>query len=123
MNQAASKIVSAAISTSRVASALIFGLTPSRTLENTTMGSVVEAGPLVKLATTRSSSDMVNASSQPATSARADDRQGNGEEHLGRTSAQIERRLLHAFVHLRQPRLDDDGHESHREGGMGDGDG
>ena len=54
-----------------VASALISGLTPSRTLEKITIGSVVEPGPETKLAITRSSSDSVNASSQPETSAGA----------------------------------------------------
>ena len=53
----------------RVASALIFGETPIRTEENTTIGSVVAPGPETKLAITRSSSDRVNASSQPDTSA------------------------------------------------------
>src|SRR5580698_8915113 len=48
-----------------VASTLISGLTPSRTFENTTMGSVLEPGPDVKLEITRSSQDSVNASSHP----------------------------------------------------------
>src|ERR1700685_648127 len=48
-----------------VASTLISGLTPSRTFENTTMGSVLEPGPDVKLEITKSSQDKVNASSQP----------------------------------------------------------
>src|SRR5690554_6743987 len=54
-----------------VASALISGDTPIRTDENTTIGSVVAPGPETKLAITRSSSDRVNASNQPETSAGA----------------------------------------------------
>ncbi|MNF05628.1 hypothetical protein D3C80_2054040 [compost metagenome] len=42
-----------------------------RTLENTNIGKVVAPGPATKLAITRSSSDRVNASIQPATSAGA----------------------------------------------------
>ncbi len=49
----------------RVASTLISGLTPSLTLENTTMGSVLLPGPEVKLEITRSSHDRVKARSQP----------------------------------------------------------
>src|SRR5690554_4313550 len=55
----------------KVASALISGDTPIRTEENTTIGNVVAPGPDTKLAITRSSSDRVNASSQPETSAGA----------------------------------------------------
>jgi len=55
----------------KVASALIFGLTPRRTDENTFIGKVVEDGPDTKLAITRSSSDKVKASSQPDISAGA----------------------------------------------------
>ena len=54
-----------------VASALICGLTPRRTEEYTTIGKVDAPGPETKLAITRSSSDKVKASSQPATSAGA----------------------------------------------------
>ena len=46
--------------------ALTSGLKPKRTLENTTIGNVFAPGPVVKLATTRSSKEMVNANSQPA---------------------------------------------------------
>ena len=42
------------------------GLKPNRTLEKTTMGSVLAPGPDVKLATTKSSKDIVKASNQPA---------------------------------------------------------
>src|SRR5438270_11629013 len=52
-----------------VASALTSGLTPRRTLENTAIGKVVADGPVTKLAITRSSSDSVNARSQPETRA------------------------------------------------------
>lgn len=48
------------------ARALISGFTPIRTLEKTSIGSVVAPGPDTKLAITRSSSESVNASSQPA---------------------------------------------------------
>src|ERR1700676_1456395 len=48
-----------------VASTLISGLTPNRTFENTTMGSVLLPGPDVKLEITKSSHDKVNASNQP----------------------------------------------------------
>ncbi len=53
------------------ASALISGLTPMRTFEKITIGKVLEPGPETKLAITRSSSEMVKASSQPDTSAGA----------------------------------------------------
>ena len=48
-----------------VASALISGVTPSRTLEKISIGSVVDPGPETKLAMTTSSSDSVKDSSQP----------------------------------------------------------
>src|SRR5271165_7494355 len=48
-----------------VASTLISGLTPKRTFENTTIGSVLLPGPEVKLEITKSSHDSVKASSQP----------------------------------------------------------
>ena len=54
-----------------VASALIFGDTPIRTEENTTIGSVLAPGPETKLAITKSSNDSVKASSQPAARAGA----------------------------------------------------
>ena len=57
-----------------VASALMSGLTPSRTLEKITIGSVEAPGPVTKLATTRSSSDSVKASSQPGDQRRRDHR-------------------------------------------------
>ncbi len=53
------------------ANALIFGLTPMRTDENIFIGSVVDDGPEMKLDITRSSSDSVNAISQPDISAGA----------------------------------------------------
>ena len=48
-----------------VESALISGVTPRRTALKILMGRVVELGPDVKDAITRSSSDSVNASNQP----------------------------------------------------------
>ncbi len=42
------------------------GLTPSRTFEKITTGSVLEPGPVTKLVITRSSQESVKASSQPA---------------------------------------------------------
>src|SRR5439155_16389482 len=48
-----------------VASALISGLSPSRTFEKITIGSVVAPGPVTKLEVTKSSSDSVKESSQP----------------------------------------------------------
>ena len=42
------------------------GLKPNRTLEKTTMGIVLAPGPVVKLATTKSSNDIVKANNQPA---------------------------------------------------------
>ncbi len=50
-----------------VDTALISGVTPSLTIEYILIGSVVEPGPEVKLAITRSSRDKVNANSQPDT--------------------------------------------------------
>ena len=54
-----------------VASALMSGDTPSFTFEKMYIGSVLLPGPETKLAMTRSSSDSVNASNQPATIAGA----------------------------------------------------
>lgn len=54
-----------------VDSALISGLTPSRIDDQILIGRVVADGPAVKLAITRSSSDSVNASSQPEITAGA----------------------------------------------------
>ena len=48
-----------------VASAFTSGLTPSRTFEKMTIGSVLEPGPATNCVMTRSSHDNVNASSQP----------------------------------------------------------
>jgi hypothetical protein len=59
----------------RVASALILGLRPSRTEENTFIGKVVDDGPATKLATTRSSIDSVNAQQPARHQRRQDDRQ------------------------------------------------
>ena len=50
-----------------VETALISGVTPSLTIEYIFIGSVVEPGPEVKLAITRSSSDIVNDNNQPET--------------------------------------------------------
>ena len=52
-----------------VASAFIFGLTPSRTLEKTFIGKVVEPGPETKLAITKSSNDNVKPKSHAANKA------------------------------------------------------
>src|SRR5690349_6688268 len=57
--------------TSSEASALILGLRPRRTVEKIFIGSVVASGPATKLEITTSSSDSVNASSQPDSSAGA----------------------------------------------------
>src|SRR3984957_13502396 len=58
-------IIALTTSKVRVASTLISGLTPSLTLENTTMGRVLLPGPEVKLEITRSSQESVKARSQP----------------------------------------------------------
>ena len=54
-----------------VASALMSGVRPSFTFEKISIGSVLPPGPDTKLAITRSSSDSVKASNQPATIAGA----------------------------------------------------
>ena len=54
-----------------VDNALISGVTPRRTLEKILIGSVVDEGPEVKLAMTRSSRDRVKAKSQPEMTAGA----------------------------------------------------
>src|SRR5690606_7392171 len=69
-NQAMKAITDTAAMIS-VARALISGDTPIRTDENTTIGKVVAPGPDTKLAITKSSSDKVNASNHPDTSAGA----------------------------------------------------
>ena len=55
--------------TMMVASALISGDRPRRTLEKMSIGSVVLSGPAMKLVITRSSIDMVKDKSRAATSA------------------------------------------------------
>src|SRR5690554_2257308 len=67
-NQAMKAITDTAAMIS-VARALISGDTPIRTDENTTIGKVVAPGPDTKLAITKSSSDKVNATNHPDTSA------------------------------------------------------
>ena len=52
-------------------SALISGLTPNRTDDQIFIGNVVAEGPVAKEAITKSSSDNVNASNQPASTAGA----------------------------------------------------
>src|ERR1700760_1488238 len=64
-NQLPASIIRATAVMVSVARTLISGLTPRRTLENTTMGKVLVPGPEVKLEITRSSHDNVKASSQP----------------------------------------------------------
>ena len=103
-----------------VASALICGLTPSRTLEKITIGNVVDAGPAVKLAITRSSSDRVKASSQPATSAGAISGRVMTKNTFAGPRAEIERRLLERAVEGGEPRLDDDRDKGEAEGDMRD---
>ena len=49
-----------------VAKALMSGVTPRRTFEKISIGSVVAPGPDTKLAITTSSSESVKASNQPA---------------------------------------------------------
>src|SRR5690606_30387321 len=61
-----SRVSSEMASRITLAMALISGLTPRRTAEKISIGRVVEPGPETKLASTRSSSDRVKASSQPA---------------------------------------------------------
>src|SRR5450432_194031 len=65
MNQFTSTMTIATVDMVIVASTLISGLTPRRTLENTTMGNVLLPGPEVKLDITRSSQDRVKARSHP----------------------------------------------------------
>ena len=65
----AAKSPSETIRISSEASALMSGVTPSFTFEKMYIGSVLAPGPDTKLAMTRSSSDSVNASSQPASMA------------------------------------------------------
>src|SRR5579859_8266985 len=57
--------------TNTLASALISGDTPRRTFEKITIGCVVAEGPVTKEEITRSSTDRVKASSQPAIKAGA----------------------------------------------------
>src|SRR5471032_2635587 len=62
------KVTSDTANRIRLATALISGLTPRRTAENTSIGNVVEPGPDTKLASTRSSSDSANDIMAPAAS-------------------------------------------------------
>src|SRR5271156_4784666 len=66
-----SAIATPTTATKTLASALISGLTPRRTFEKITIGKVVAAGPVTKEEITRSSTDKVKASSQPASRAGA----------------------------------------------------
>ena len=91
-----------------VASALMSGLTPSRTFEKITIGSVLEPGPETKLVITRSSSESVNASSQPETSAGAMIGSVITKNTLTGARAEVHRGLLQRVVQRREPRLHDD---------------
>ena len=64
----AKKVNSEMDSRIRLATALISGLTPMRTEENTSIGRVEAPGPATKLASTRSSSDRAKDIMPPATS-------------------------------------------------------
>ena len=81
-----------------VASALICGLTPRRTLEKITIGKVVEAGPGGE-AGDDEIVERQREGQQPARrQRRRDQRQGDDGEHLERPRAEIERRLLERAV-------------------------
>ena len=83
-----------------VASALMSGLTPRRTFEKITIGSVLEPGPETKLVITRSSSDSVKASSQPEISAGAMIGSVMTKNTLAGPRAEVHRRLLERLVQL-----------------------
>ena len=68
MDSQAKKVQIETIKMMMVARALISGDRPRRTEEKISIGSVVESGPAMKLAITRSSIDMVKASKKAATS-------------------------------------------------------
>ena len=70
-----------------VASALMSGVTPSLTLLQIRIGSVVVPGPVVKLVMTTSSSEMVKARSQPDRMAGRDHRQGDVASAPARASS------------------------------------
>ena len=99
------------------------GVTPSLTLEKITIGSVVDPGPEVKLAMTRSSSDRVKASSQPETIAGAMIGSVMSKSTCERPRAEVHRGLLQRAVDVSEARLHDDGDIGHGEGGVGDDDG
>ena len=77
------------------------------------IGSVVAPGPVVKLAITRSSSESVKASIQPAAIAGAISGSVTVRKVLQRRAAEIHRGLLQAAVEVDEPRLHDDGDEAH----------
>ena len=84
------------------------------------IGSVVAPGPVVKLAITRSSSDSVKASIQPAATAGEISGSVTVRKVLQRRAAEIHRRLLEAAVEAEQPRLHDHGDEAHGQRGVRD---
>ena len=88
-----------------VASALISGDSPRRTIENTTIGNVLDPGPETKLEITRSSNDIVKASSQPLINAGAINGNVITRVDLPRRRAEIERSFFERAVERRQPRL------------------
>ncbi len=98
-----------------VASALISGDKPRRTIEKTTIGKVLEPGPETKLEITRSSNDIVKASSQPLTSAGAMSGSVITQIDLPRRRTEIERRFFERTVERRQTRLNEHGNECERK--------
>jgi hypothetical protein len=65
ISQKASDTSAKTTTRNNIGSALTSALTPRRTLENTAIDRVVAKGSVTKLTMTRSSSDKVNARSQP----------------------------------------------------------
>ena len=102
--------------TMSVASAFTSGLTPSRTLEKITIGSVLEPGPATNCEMTRSSHDSVNASSHPDSIAGTISGSVMRKNTVAGRAPRSMRRLLERLIETGQARLYHHGDVGHAKG-------
>ena len=115
--------ITATARTIKLASAYNSGVGPSRSIENTTIGMVEAPGPEVKLATTTSSSDKVNASSQPEASAGISSGSVTRAKHHQRRRVQVGGGILQNRGEAGQPGTHHHRHIGDRDGGVRERDG
>ena len=105
--------------TNRVASALTSGLTPRRTLEKITIGSVLEPGPATNCEITTSSHDSVKASSHAGEQRRHNQRQRDAPETFAGRAPRSMRGLFQRPIEAREARLHHHGDIGHGEADVG----